>query len=198
VTRTARSNRTGSWLHRAPASAKLAGLAILATAVLALPSPPAVAAAGAGLLGLYASAGLPPSVLWSQVRPLRWVVLILFGFQALTRSWDVAAMVAGKLVITVALAGLLTLTTRTSVLLDVLERLMRRIPGVNAERAALVLTLAIRAIPVVASLAAEIRDAQRARGGGLDVRAYGVPLVVRSLRYADSLGEALIARGLDD
>jgi biotin transport system permease protein len=69
---------------------------------------------------------------------------------------------------------------------------------VNAERAALVFTLAIRAIPVVAALAAEIRDAQRARGGGLDVRAYGVPLVVRSLRYSDALGEALVARGVDD
>jgi biotin transport system permease protein len=69
---------------------------------------------------------------------------------------------------------------------------------VNADRAALVLTLAIRAIPVIAALAAEIRDAQQARGNGLDIRAYGVPLIVRSLRYSDALGEALIARGVDD
>jgi biotin transport system permease protein len=30
------------------------------------------------------------------------------------------------------------------------------------------------------------------------VRAFAVPLVVGALRYADALGEALSARGLDD
>lgn len=190
--------RAGAWIRRAPASAKLAGLALLAAGVLALPSAPVVGLAGIGLLGLYAVAGLPPVVAWTQVRPLRWVLLVLLVFHGVTRGWDTAAAVTGKLAITVALAGLLTLTTKVSELLDVIERVMRRVPGVNAERAALVFTLAIRAIPVVAALAAEIRDAQRARGGGLDVRAYGVPLVVRSLRYSDALGEALVARGVDD
>jgi biotin transport system permease protein len=190
--------RYGSWISSAPASVKLAGLALLGAGVLALPSARAVGLAGTGLLGLYALAGLPPVVAWTQVRPLRWVLLVLFGFHGVTRGWETAATVTGKLAITVALAGLLTLTTKVSELLEVIERVMRRVPGVNAERAALVFTLAIRAIPVVAALAAELRDAQRARGGGLDVRAYGVPLVVRSLRYSDALGEALIARGVDD
>ena len=70
--------------------------------------------------------------------------------------------------------------------------------GVDAERVALVLALAVRAVPVVTGLAAEVRDAQRARGLGASPRAYAVPLVVRSLRHADALGEALVARGLDD
>ena len=192
------SGAADSWLHRVPASVKLAGLAALATGVLALPSALTVGLAAIGLVVLYASAGLGPTTVWTQIRPLRWMLLILLGFQALTRGWEIAAMVTGKLAVTVALAALLTLTTRVSELLDVLERVLRRAPGVNAERAALVLTLAIRAIPVVARLAAEVRDAQRARGGGLDVRAYGVPLIVRSLRYSDALGEALVARGLDD
>jgi biotin transport system permease protein len=192
------SGAAGSWLGRVPASVKLAGLAVLATAVLALPSALAVGLAGTGLVVLYAAAGLPPTVVWTQIRPLRFVLLVLMGFQAVTRGWEVAAMVTGKLAITVALAALLTLTTQVSELLDVLERVLRRMPGVNADRAALVLTLAIRAIPVIAALAAEIRDAQRARGSGLDIRAYGVPLIVRSLRYSDALGEALIARGVDD
>lgn len=185
-------------LSRVPASAKLAGLAVLAGGVLALPSALAVGLAGVGLVLLYASAGLSPVVVWTQIRPLRWVLVVLLGFQALTHGWEVAVLVTGKLAITVALAALLTLTTHVSELLDALERLLRRVPGVNAERAALVLTLAIRAIPVVATLAADIRDAQRARGTGLDIRAYGVPLVVRSLRYSDALGEALVARGVDD
>jgi biotin transport system permease protein len=192
------SHAARSWLHSAPASVKLGGLAALATGVLALPSTAAVGAAAVGLVALYASAGLPPAVAWAQIRPMRWVLAVLFSFQVMTRGWEVATTVTGKLAVTVALAALLTLTTQVSELLDVLERVMRRVPGVNAERAALVLTLTIRAIPVVAALAVDIRDAQRARGGGLDIRAYGVPLVVRSLRYSDALGEALVARGVDD
>ena len=29
-------------------------------------------------------------------------------------------------------------------------------------------------------------------------RAFAVPLVIRALRHADTLGEALVARGVDD
>jgi biotin transport system permease protein len=187
-----------SWLHRRPAGLKLAALAVLVVGVLLLRTPLTIAAAATTVVALYLSAGLRPDVLWRQIRPLRWVIVILATFQTLTRGWETAALISGKLLLTVALAGLLTLTTRSSDLLDTLERVMRRVPGVNAERGALVLSLTIRAIPVVATLAAQVRDAQRARGLERDIRAYGVPLVVRCLRYSDALGEALIARGIDD
>jgi biotin transport system permease protein len=187
-----------SWLHRRPAVEKLAALPILAIAVVALPSAWSVGVAALVVTALYLSSGFGPAAIWRQIRPLRWVVLILVVFQGVTREWETAALVSGKLLVTVALASLLTLTTQTSHLLDVLERVLRRVPRVNAERAALVFALTLRAIPVVAGLATDVRDAQRARGVGTDIRAYGVPLVVRSLRYSDALGEALVARGLDD
>ncbi len=181
-----------------PAGAKLAALPILAIAVVAIPSAWLIGAAAIMVAALFRSAGFGPATLWRQIKPLRWIVLILVLFQGLTRDWETAALVPGKLVVTVALASLLTLTTRTSDILDVIERVLRRVPRVDAERVALVFALTLRAIPVVAGLATEVRDAQRARGAGTDVRAYGVPLVVRSLRYSDALGEALVARGLDD
>ncbi len=53
-------------------------------------------------------------------------------------------------------------------------------------------------MPVVVGLAEEVREAQRARGLGASPRAFAVPLVVRTLRHADALGEALAARGVDD
>lgn len=189
-----------SWLHRAPAGPKLAGLGVLVTGVLLLRGPAAVGLAAVATVGLYGSAGLGPSVVWRQVRPLRWAVGALVVFQTATSGWETATVVVGKLVLTVALAALLTLVTPTSDLLDVIERGLRplRVVGVNPERAALVLALAMRAVPVVAGLAAEVRDAQRARGLGGSVQAYAVPLVVRSLQHADALGEALVARGVDD
>jgi biotin transport system permease protein len=188
-----------SWLHRLPAAAKLISLLVLLAATLALRSPIGVAGAMALTVLLYASAGLVRAVP-AQVRPMRWLVLGLFALQTLTAGWATAVVVAGQLVVAVVLAGLVTLTTRVVELLDVFERMLYplRHIGVDAERVALTLALAIRTVPVVAGLAEQVRDAQRARGGTLSPRAFAVPFVVRSLRHADALGEALAARGLDD
>jgi biotin transport system permease protein len=188
-----------SWLHRLPASAKLVGLLILLSATLTLTSPVTVAVAAVVTVLLYATAGLVRAVP-AQVRPMRWLVLGLLVLQTLTADWITAVIVTGRLVVAIVLAGLVTLTTRVVDLLDVFERVLgpfRRV-GVDAERVALMLALAIRTVPVVAGLAEEVRDAQRARGIGASPRAFAVPFVVRSLRHADALGEALIARGLDD
>jgi biotin transport system permease protein len=188
-----------SWLHRAPAAVKLIGLLVLLAATLTLSSPLAVALAAFATVLLYATAGLTRAVP-AQVRPMRWLVLGLLALQALTAGLAAAVVVTGRLVVAVILAGLVTLTTRVVDLLDVFERVlrpMRRI-GVDAERAALMLALAIRTVPVVAGLAGEVRDAQQARGVAASPRAFVVPFVVRSLRHADALGEALAARGLDD
>jgi biotin transport system permease protein len=96
----------------------------------------------------------------------------------------------------VLLAGLLTLTTRMGALLDVVRRLLsplRRL-GLDTESAQLTIALTITMIPVVSGFAAEIRDAQRARGARSGVHAV-VPLMVRTLRHADDVGDALAARG---
>jgi biotin transport system permease protein len=188
-----------SWLHHLPASAKLVGSVVLLTGTLMLSSPFAVAVAAVATVVLYATAGLAHAVP-AQVRPIRWLVLGLLAVQAPTAGLVTAVVFTGRLVVAVVLAGLLTLTTRVVDLLDVIERVLRplRRIGVDSERVALVLALAIRAVPVVAGLAGEVRDAQRARGIASSPRAFVVPFVVRSLRHADALGEALAARGLDD
>jgi biotin transport system permease protein len=74
---------------------------------------------------------------------------------------------------------------------------LRRV-GVDPERIGLLLALGVRCVPVVVGLAEQVRDAQRARGLGASPRAFAVPLIVRSLRHADALGEALVARGVED
>ena len=60
------------------------------------------------------------------------------------------------------------------------------------------LALAVRSVPVLARLAGEVGQARRARGAERSVRALAVPLVLRTVRHADRLGEALAARGVDD
>lgn len=189
-----------SVLHRAPPGAKLLLLAALTTAVVAVRTPAAVTVAAVLVLGAYAVGGWGPRTAVAQVWPLRWVVLALVPFQWWTGGTDAALVVVGTLVVTVSAAGLVTLTTRVSAMLDVLEQGLHPLArfGVSAERVALVLALAIRAVPVLASTYGQARDARRARGLERSPRALLVPLVIRTVRHADRLGEALVARGVDD
>ncbi|GLW98497.1 energy-coupling factor transporter transmembrane protein EcfT [Microtetraspora sp. NBRC 16547] len=187
-------------LHRAPAGAKLLGLTLAEAGAVLLPGPWSVGAALAVVAGLYAFARVPFRVAWAQTRPILLIALLVGGFQMFGAGVDRALVVAGQLVLSVSLAGLVTLTTRSADLLDVIERGCRplRFVGVDGARVALVLALAIRAVPVVAALTQEVREAQRARGVTGGLTAFAVPLLVRTLRYADNLGEALAARGVDD
>jgi biotin transport system permease protein len=189
-----------SWLHRAGAASKLAGLAALALGLVALRSPEAVLGGALVVVLVGATSGVGPGAAVAVVWPLRWVVALLVPFQWWAGGWRAAVVVVGAMLVTVAAAGLVTLTTRVTDMLAVLAAALRplRRLGVDPERVALVLALAIRTVPVLAGIAGEVRDARRARGLERSPRALLVPLAVRTVRHADRTGEALAARGLDD
>ena len=67
--------------------------------------------------------------------------------------------------------------------------------GVDADAVAMTISLTLTMIPVVAGFARAVREAQRARGVRPGLRTT-VPLMVRTLRHADEVGDALAARGL--
>lgn len=187
-------------LHRAPAWLKLLVLVVVGALSVLLDEPWQVGTALALVLLGYVVARVPLRVMLRQGRPLVWLLGGVAVFHVLVSGWERAVVVVGVLVALVLLAALVTLTTRTTDLVDVLVGCLRplRVVGVDAERVGLLLALAIRSVPVVVGLASEVRDAQRARGLSARPTAYAVPLVIRSLRHADELGEALVARGVDD
>jgi biotin transport system permease protein len=152
------------------------------------------------VLAGYLLARIPLLTALRQVRPLLWLAAFVAGFHLLVSGWERAYVVVGVIAALVLLAALVTLTTRTTAMVDAVVavcRPLRRV-GVDPERVGLLLALAIRSVPVVVGLAEEVRDAQRARGLTASPRAFAVPLIVRSLRHADALGDALVARGVDD
>ena len=189
-----------SLLHRAGAGRKLLGLLVFSTVLVAWRSPWTVLLCFAALTAAYAAAGLGPRTLLATVWPLRWITLVLIPFQWWTGGWRAAVAIVGTLMVAVAAAGLLSLTTRVTDLLDVLTRILQpaRRTGIDPDRVALLLALTIRAIPVIASTFHEVRDARRARGLERSTRALVTPLVVRTIRHADRVGDALAARGVDD
>ncbi len=189
-----------SILHRLPAGVKLLGLLVFTTAVLIWRSPITVAIGLFVVAVGYLSAGYSPRVLLAQVWPLRWIVILLVPFQWWLGGWRSAVAIVGTLILAVAAAGLVSLTTRIVDLLAVLDRVLsplRRV-GVDPERISLLIALSIRVVPVMLELVDTVREARRARGAERSLRAFATPVVVRTVGYSQRLGDALIARGIDD
>lgn len=189
-----------SLLHRSGAGVKLLGMLLFSTVLMVMRSPVTVVVGSVVVALLYGVAGFGLRTLAAQAWPLRWFVVVLVPFQWLTSGWQVAVTVVGTLVVAVVGAGLITLTTRVTDLLDVIARVLEpaRAVGVDPDRVALLLALTIRAVPVITGTFHEARDARRARGLERSTRALVTPIVVRTIRHADRVGDALAARGVDD
>ncbi|UCR88503.1 energy-coupling factor transporter transmembrane component T family protein [Mycetocola spongiae] len=188
-------------LHRLGAGSKLLALFIFALAV-SVP-PPSIAlfsGAAAVMIGLYLLGGFGPAEIWRQIISARVIITILLVSQVLFLDPAQAWANVSRVTIVILTAALLTLTTRTTEILDALVRVLRplRVFGVDPERVGLAFSLTIRTIPVIAGFSTQLRDAQRARGGRWSIRALVLPLMVLSLRQSDELADALIARGAGD
>lgn len=187
-------------LHRLPVGAKLLGLAILSVAIVVVRGPvPAIAfVVAAVLLALVGRLDLR-----LVARALR-TVLVIAVVVALLQWWlfslDRAVESLLDLVSLALLALTLTVTTAVTDMLDAVIRWIRplRRIGVDPERVALTLGLAIQSLPGTLALAQETRDAARARGLDRSPRAYLTPFVIRVVARAHETGDALKARGIGD
>ncbi|MEU7765683.1 energy-coupling factor transporter transmembrane protein EcfT [Nocardia sp. NPDC049190] len=190
-----------SLLHRMPAGAKLSLLiASIVAATVLVRSPLQTGIAGVVVVGLFAVAGIPVRVALAQLRPTVWMLLVIAVFQVLATSPARAVVVCGVLLISVALAAVVTLTTRVTDMLDAVTSglgPLRRI-RVDPERIGLLLALAIRCVPLLAGIVHDVAQARRARGLQWSMTALATPVLVRALRTADAMGDALAARGVDD
>ncbi|MEV6276342.1 energy-coupling factor transporter transmembrane protein EcfT [Nocardia sp. NPDC051832] len=188
-------------LHRIPAGPKILLLiAAIVSATLFADSPFRVGLAAVLVAALFALARIPAGVAVAQLRPMTWMLLIIAVFQLILTSPAQAFVVCGVLLLSVALAALVTLTTRVTDLLDTVTRALtplRRF-GIAPDRIALLLALAIRCVPLLTTIVQEVAEARRARGLTWSMTALVTPVLVRALRTADALGEALAARGVDD
>jgi biotin transport system permease protein len=187
-------------LHRLPVGAKLLGLAVLSLAIVLVRSMPASFAflAVALLLALVARVRL--STLLRAAR----VILAMAVFVAALQWWwygrDKAVETLVDLLALSVAAVVVSATTPVNAMLDSFIRWitpLRRV-GVDPERVALTIGLAVQALPGTLALALETRDAARARGLGRHPRAYLTPFVVRVVARAHETGDALHARGLGD
>ncbi|TXN29504.1 energy-coupling factor transporter transmembrane component T family protein [Lacisediminihabitans profunda] len=189
-----------SAIHRAPAGPKvLVFIAITLAITLSAHSAWMLPAAAVLVVAGYLIAGLGLGELAAQVVALRWLIVVMLVTQLVFLPALVALANTGRVVVVIALAALVTLTTRVPALLDATERTLaplRRF-GVNPAGVGLLLAMTITTIPVIAGLAGSIREAQRARGVPVRATTFVVPLLVLSLKHSDDLADALAARGVE-
>ncbi|WP_339860878.1 energy-coupling factor transporter transmembrane protein EcfT [Thalassospira alkalitolerans] len=188
-----------SALHRAQAGLKVLALIALGTGVFLISDWPVLGSVLITVLALYPVSGFGPKILWAQIKPMIWLLILFFAVQLWLNDWQAGLVVILRLAGIVLFAGLVTLTTKTSDMLAALERALMPLArfGVNPEKVSLAFSMVLRFIPVIAHVGHEIRDAQRARGLDKSIIALIVPLIIRTLKMADDVADAIEARSFD-
>lgn len=187
-------------LHRTPAGPSLIAVLVMAMATVLTADIRVLAALCAVVALGYVVARIP----WRRVRPVLRTLALLLVLIGAVQWWllgpERAAVIALRLVAALGAASLFTLTTRVDDLVDAVERglgPLRRF-GVDPARFGLLVGLTIQSVGTLSGIAVQVRAAARARGAGGSVTAFAVPFIIRTLRHADALGEALAARGWGD
>lgn len=187
-----------SILHRTPAGLKFLALLLMAVGLTVFRGVLGTSIA----LGLVLLLTLTTRVSFKDflrlMRSFIFVVVVLFGFHVWQSGVVHAYVVVGALLALILAANLITITTPTQELLDMLVRALRpfRFIGVNPEAVAFAVALVLRTIPLIFEVARETREAAKARGLERNPRALLVPLLIRTVKHAQNLGDALQARGL--
>lgn len=186
-------------LHRLPAGAKLAAVGVLGLGLVVLRGPVSAVVALTATLIVAGSARLPVRSTLLGLVPIAVTAVCVGVYQTWQRGWPLGLEVAADLLAVVLAATVVTATTSTDELLDLLATAVRPLRRwVAPESVALAVALMLRTIPALGHLFTEVRDAARARGLERSPRAQLVPFAVRAVARARLTGDALAARGIGD
>ena len=149
---------------------------------------------------LLAVAKIPPKIVWGQLWPPLPFLLFLGAFNWWQQGWEKALVVMLVIMSSIGMAAVLTLTTTVAEMLEALEKALSPTArfGVPVESISLAISLTIRLIPLQFATVGEVLDARKARGAEFSITAFGAPVMIRSIRRARVIGDALLARGVGD
>lgn len=210
-------------IHRLDPRVKLVGALIYMVSCFFVQSVPALALAAAAVAAAILAAHVPLGRLISQVKPVVAFLLVTSVFNLFfvhtgtvlaalgpvriyTDGAWAAVLYTARFFLLLLAGGLLLLTTTPTALCDAFERLLGPLEklGLPVTQAALVLSIALRFVPTLATETDNIIAAQTARGADLEGKsalAYAracvpliVPLFASALRHAENLGRAMDAR----
>ncbi|MDU0477902.1 energy-coupling factor transporter transmembrane protein EcfT [Staphylococcus chromogenes] len=190
-----------SILHRLPPGWKFLILIAFIVASALFVSTAAVGLALCALMGVgYAVARIPFKVARGQLLPVLPILAVIFAFQWWQLGWNEALTMFFTIYASIAAATLLTLTTPLSELMEAFDRGLVPLGrlGIPVATISLAMSLTLRLIPLQAQALGEALAARKARGADFSIRALAVPVLIRSMRRAEAIGDALLARGVGD
>ncbi len=187
-----------SFMHRLPVRAKLVALVVLSVGLFLSASLAVQAIAFVIAAALYLSVGLS---LKEALKRVGFVFLTIFFLAAVNLFYLSVAEVATltlRLMALVLFAAAVTATTTISAFMDeitVLLSPLERLGWLKAADVSLALGLVLRFVPDIFARYQAIREAHRARG--LPVRPLTIigPLIILTLKDADTIAAAIDARG---
>lgn len=138
-------------------------------------------------------------ILWRQMKTGLWLCAFLFVIQCIFNDWQLGILISVRLLTLLLLAALLTLTTPMSALLDTLNDALQwlRYLHINPKKVSLAISLTLRFIPVIQQITEEVREAQKVRGLERSVIAIAIPVIIRTLKSADDIADAITCRGFE-
>ncbi|OAP41572.1 transporter [Sinorhizobium glycinis] len=187
-----------SWFHRVPVRLKLIALLSLSLALFATNAPflllPAFLLCG----GLYLSLGMTPRQALSRVGFVLLTILVLAAVNLFLVPLPQVAALVLRLTALVLFAAAVTATTTIGAFMDEITILLRPLERLGLLRAAdvsLALGLVLRFVPDIFERYQAISEAHRARG--LPIRPLTIigPLIILTLKDADTIAAAIDARG---
>lgn len=188
-------------IHRIPALLKFGLLFIFVLSGALLSRTPQYALIFIALAGLgYLIARIPPTIAFNQLWPPLPLLIFLGAYLWWQSGWQLAAATIGSIYSAIMAATLLTLTTTQTQMLEAVDRILAPLGklGLPVDTISLAISMTLRLIPLQLATVHEVLDARKARGAGFSIVAFGVPVLVRSLRRATMLSDALVARGVGD
>lgn len=187
-------------LHRIPVGPKLLALIALTVCLYAVQSPCLLAAALLAIAVLHLPGG---PTFWRfalrQLRPLWPFIAIVLIWHAVADDLMNGTAILLRMITVVAAANLVTMTSRLSDMIAVLERICRPFAAIiPPRRLALAIALVIRFIPVLSDRTTQLIEAYRARSPKNPKWRIIAPAAIAALDNADHAAEALRARGGTD
>ncbi|MDO5702428.1 MAG: energy-coupling factor transporter transmembrane component T [Lachnospiraceae bacterium] len=213
---------TDSVLHRLDPRVKFIGTILFIVSLFLAKGPVGYGLCACALLCVILISKVPFSLFLKSMRPIIMILIVTMIFNVLltpgeviarffifriTREGCIMAIRMGfRLILLVMGSSVMTLTTTPNALTDGMERLFRplKVIHVPVHEIAMMMSIALRFIPILLEETDKIRKAQIARGadfdtGGLIKRLQGmipllVPLFVSAFRRAGDLAMAMEAR----
>ncbi len=185
-------------LHTIAAGPKLAGLALATFGLMLTQSMWGIGGAALFVAGVYTAFGTEFARHGLRLlRPLWPFVLIILLWHGWTGEIAAGALIMGRLLTAVALANLVTMTTRLDDMIGVMERLAQPLArlGLSPRVLAVAVALVIRFTPVLMDKAGQLMQAWRARSARRVNWRVVLPISLMALDEAEHVAEAIRARG---